>query len=290
MNARRSSRAGALAVLVALKAQAAPLRAMPPSRLADVVSRTVAAARGKKVILIGEGHGTVEIPEFTAELVAALKKSRRVALALEIPVENQADVDRFAAGKDGALSDSKFFKEDRDGRSSQAEAALIRRAGPPVACVEPNSALDAQERDDAMAKNVLRLVRSHPGTIVVMLTGNVHSALTVGMPWDPAFRPMAASLLKPGTGLSRADVLSINLNESGGETWDCDERTCGVHSRSFNGPAEAAPSYDASLSGSTQRYDAVIKLGPTHASVPFLDPKAGSTPAAPQDPTLRPAS
>ena len=63
-----------------------------------------------------------------------------------------------------------------------------------VLCMDPmttNQSMTGQERDTAMASFINSKVGDYDNTLV--LSGNVHSAVVVGTPWDKNFRPMGPS-------------------------------------------------------------------------------------------------
>src|SRR5260221_6434578 len=50
----------------------------------------------KKIIVVGEMHGTTEVPLFVLQLVRQLQESNeKLTIGLEIPINNQRDIDDY---------------------------------------------------------------------------------------------------------------------------------------------------------------------------------------------------
>ena len=83
----------------------------------------------KKVILVGEMHGTSTVPELFAKIVAAVASDKSKTLAvLEITQSSQSSIEKFLkTGDESVLRKEPFFtRSDQDGRSSRAMVALTR--------------------------------------------------------------------------------------------------------------------------------------------------------------------
>ncbi len=183
-----------------------------------------------EIVLLGEMHGTREIPNFLAAAVCqALQRDRSVTVGLEIPREEnprlQAYLTSPGRGEDlAALLAGSFWQSPyKDGRSSEAMVQLIValrgwRAGgdrlrvmpiDPVELPAPNSAAPGpapsgaprpraagETRDRAMAEGLAAAIRDAPDDLFLVLTGNVHNRLRPGTPWDPHFEPMGYLLAR----------------------------------------------------------------------------------------------
>lgn len=116
----------------------------------------------KKVILVGEMHGTRTVPELFGNIVAAIADSKSKTLAiLEINQTSQQSIDAFLRTNDESVlkTDPFFTREFQDGRSSKAMVSLLRKLAKlpntSVLCMDPMSGfatMTGQERDTGMAE------------------------------------------------------------------------------------------------------------------------------------------
>lgn len=205
-------------------------------------------------VLFGEMHGTVESPAFVANAAClALRAGRPVTVALEVPREEQARVDTFLASAGStadrvALLDSSFWKDEyQDGRRSEAMLSLLdelrrlRRGGHPIRA-KLIDRLDAQTepmaRDRWMGKALAQAFEETPGVVVLALTGNVHSRIRRGSPWNADFETAGFVLVT-----SRPDlrVTSLNVAYADGTAWTCttaEASSCQVRALRGNGDAQ----------------------------------------------------
>jgi hypothetical protein len=183
--------------------------------------------RMKKVILVGEIHGTRAAPELFGNLVASVADSKSKTLAiLEITQSSQANVDAFLkTGDESLLKKEPFFTHDfQDGRSSQAMVALLkslaRLPNVTVLCMDPEAgSMTPQERDTAMASFINAHRSGFDHTLV--LTGNVHSSTEVGTAWDQNYRPMGSELKGMATDLNGEQLLNILIRSEKVDSWSC---------------------------------------------------------------------
>jgi hypothetical protein len=206
------------------------------------------------VLVIGETHGTKEVPAILEGLLATLTKRGYGALALEVPHDKQPALARWAKGETQEVP--RFFaKPSPDGRGNQQVLALVRRAlGPPygwkLICFDAtNEELSREmmkrlpkdakgsigeraaklssndqvalslERDAMMARN-LAAERENlpPKTKVVVVCGNFHARTADHSPAGSAlksFWPSFAAVLKRDH--PQWQVRSINVEAFGGE-------------------------------------------------------------------------
>lgn len=188
------------------------------------------------VLLLGEMHGSAEIPAFAADAACqGLKEGRSVTLALEIPRDNQARVDAFLASEGTAvdreaLLGSTFWTDVyQDGRRSEAMLALIeearrlRRQGRPLRIVLidwDRKQGEAQERDRAMAEALAaaaRQAQAEEGALI-FLTGNIHSRISKGTPWNPDFESAGSLLVREIPDLS---ITALEAAYADGTVWTC---------------------------------------------------------------------
>lgn len=195
--------------------------------------------KDRRIIAIGEIHGTAEMPRFVLDVVRVLLNAdRNVALGLEIPSDHQQVIDEARkSGKTDKLRESSFFQRDfQDGRSSRAIADLIIESGQfPRLTVftfdRPVHGLNLRERDRKMAEDVLAFLAKHPDHTIILFAGNLHTKLTVGTPFDPAFHPLGYYLTNlPGSPLKSPDIASLLIQTERGNYWICpsaDPAECG---------------------------------------------------------------
>jgi hypothetical protein len=185
-----------------------------------------------QTILIGEIHGTREMPGMVANLAChAASRRRSVTVGLEIPESEQPAFERFLQSvgtegdRDALLRDAEFWAPPyQDGRQSGAMLALVdrirelRRGGAPIRLllfdgpVPENPGLDS---DAAMAYRILRARAERPEDVFVLLAGNAHTAKTG--------RAAGAHLVAAGVRL-----VSLNMAYARAAAWCC-LRGCRVH-------------------------------------------------------------
>ena len=185
-----------------------------------------------RVIWVGEGHGTVELPAMFGDLVCiASSKGKPVVVALERSQDDQALWDAFMASDGGAAAREKLLKgvdsNSQDGRSSEAMFDLAERLrqykyqgrifGVQL-IIEPFKAgADlshfAADHEAGMAHAVMEIISKQPNVLVLVYSGNVHAMKTIA-PYDKTIA-LAASLV-PGS-----EIISVNLLGGEGEFWGC---------------------------------------------------------------------
>lgn len=226
-------------------------------------------------IVLGEMHGTNEVPAAFADAVCLTARARPVVVAVEQPSSEQPAIDAFLASDGGEEAKRAFLAAPmwnfpmKDGRSSEAAFRLfetlrqMKAAGriEAVAAFQP-SRFDAQptsaEIEKAMADLVLASAR--PGATVLVLTGNTHARRTE-VPWEPRYLPMAGHLPRDST-------VTINSVTAGGEAWTCSgPDTCGPNLlRGASGGHSRGLSLGLTEGGA---YSGVLHLGvPATASAP----------------------
>ena len=251
------------------------------------VRGTAALTGPDSVLLVGEMHGTTQVPELVGRIVchAANAPKADVILGLEMAIENQPAVDAYLAsdGTEAAraalLAAPHFASETKDGRSSQAMLQLIasvrgwRSAGAPVQILcfdpDPRVATTATERDAAMAKTLTAFHRERPGSTLVTLSGNVHNRTVPGVPWDETFVPMGAHLRE-----AFPKLVSLDFRSAGGTFWVCmgspgGESRCGV-TQSEGEDRGSEPFAELHATRDDNGFDGVLYVGTTTASEPAV--------------------
>lgn len=183
------------------------------------------------VLLLGELHGNNEAPAFTANTAClALQAGQRVRAGLEIPHEETERVEAFlnsnGTEKDfEALYGGWFWKNSaKDGRTSQAMAKLIddlrkfRQGGHSVTVTLFDSQVHGRTRDHDMAQRLIESIKANPDDVFIILTGNIHSRIAIGTPWDDKFEPMGLYIQRA---LPERSLLSLDYSWAAGTSWNC---------------------------------------------------------------------
>lgn len=183
----------------------------------------------KKVILVGEIHGTKTVPQLFGNLVASIADpNKKTLVILEINQNSQASIDEFVkTGDESALRKDTFFsRQYQDGRSSKAMVQLLKKLvklpNTKILCMDPMDGIktmSGQERDTAMANFINTHRVSYDHTLV--LTGNVHSSVIIGTPWDKIFQPMGYELKNMAKDLNEGELFSIRLRHEKVDSWNC---------------------------------------------------------------------
>jgi hypothetical protein len=221
-------------------------------------------------IVIGEMHGNAESPEIFADAVCLTAQQRSVVVALEQPDSAQPAIDAFLASDGGAeaqeafLADPMWHWEFKDGRTSQAMFRLFRQlqrmhqtgqvkrvvAFQPTAFEAPPSRAGYEE----MLAHPVAAAASDGDTVLVLVGGAHASFQSFGFGGED-YPPMAAVL-------PRAQTITLNIENNGGETWACTGQpvSCGAI---FNGRMEVLSAVrEVRLDGGAEdRYSGQLFLG-----------------------------
>ncbi|MCP3144145.1 TraB/GumN family protein [Pyxidicoccus xibeiensis] len=238
------------------------------------------------VLLLGEMHGTQEVPRFLAQAACqATVAGTPVTVGLELPVESQERVAAFltSEGTDSdwlKLMDAPFWRSPYpDGRSSEAMANMLeqlrqlRSRGLDVeAFVFDHPKLQGQVREEAMAATVLSRVKHAPDRFFLVVSGNVHPRTKVGLPWDLKYQPMGLLVSKHVKG-----VVALDMAYDSGSAWICAVDRKGVKNRLDCGIREAkgkdnGDRFFVHLWGGANDdgYHGVFYVGPVSASAPAV--------------------
>ncbi|HZH17190.1 MAG TPA: hypothetical protein VE057_22745 [Archangium sp.] len=183
-----------------------------------------------RVMLLGELHGTREVPRFVALSTCQVSsRGTPVTVGLEMPVENQERVRRFIASAgtehdQALLMESPFWRSPYpDGRGSEAVAQLLeqlrwlRAQGLDVEVfVFDHPELQGEAREAAMARSVLSQVEAGPERFFLIATGNIHPRTRPGVPWDLGYRPMGYMLAR-----QLPSLVSLDVAFASGTAWIC---------------------------------------------------------------------
>jgi hypothetical protein len=175
----------------------------------------------KKIIVIGEMHGTTEVPLLVLQLANQIKRKKKpLTVALEIEKNLQEEINDFLKHGDfDKLLGFDYFKYP-DGRTSIAMRELIkglrRIKGVKVVCFDIESGLGSGfNRDSLMAVNLSKDIDEGQ---MIILTGNLHANLIEGY-WRPGFKS-AIFHLKKMNDLNNK-IISLNTYFGGGTIWNC---------------------------------------------------------------------
>lgn len=232
-------------------------------------------------VLLGEVHGTREIPRSVGDLTcAAVVKGLRVRVGLELPHEDQPLLERYLASRGEANDRATFLASKtwthpfQTGKTSAEMFALIDRLRQ-LEQAHPNPRLfvfffdtttfnGPRGRDAAMAEVIVGERAKSPGDLILVLVGNAHSPKVKDKQFDLPFEPMGAQLAQQITGLS-----TLKVRYRSGQTWACfgpQPSDCGVHRVSGSGLERRA----IDLGSRSEGYDGVLDVGTISASPPFL--------------------
>ena len=191
------------------------------------------AAGANRLILLGEKHGTREIPRLVGRLVDAYTLEGPVLLALEMPASEQAPLHRYLASNGraaarAALMSTPFWTiqgDQHDGRRSHDMIDLVeavrglKSQGRDVSLmaydVERGPPLSANHRDQQMAKRVRAAFSALPRGRLLVLGGNVHAMLA-----KPANAP-AEMPVPMGYWLRDLAPWSVDIVAGSGAFWGC---------------------------------------------------------------------
>jgi hypothetical protein len=212
---------------------------LPPQVFEDLQ----ALAAESDVLIVGEMHGTREVPRLIAELLPALAPLGYQGLALEIPADARDDLADWAVSDNLPVPDF-FAAPNFDGRGNAEALALVRAALRPPNGAPPwqllcFDATDDQpfaqwaERDAFMARNLAtQQARLCPNGKVIVVCGNMHSRVTrKSQPddWSHALWPSFAAALAEQN--PHWAVRSVNVVFQAGTFYNMAVRTLGDPNR-----------------------------------------------------------
>jgi len=207
---------------------------------AGAASRIRTGVGADRLVLLGETHGTREIPDLVASLVADYAAEGPVLLALEMPRSEHAALSQYLISDGGdaaraALRATAFWTvtgNQHDGRRSEDMLDLIeavralRDEGRDVAFVPYDvergfDRVDGDARDAAMARHVRAAYAALPRGRLLVLAGNVHAMLR-----KPEHAP-AQMPVPMGEHLHDLAPYSARIDARAGQSWACRDARCG---------------------------------------------------------------
>ena len=232
-------------------------------------------ALDRRIVIVGETHGTVETPAAFGEIVCTTAATWPVLVVLEYPVQMQPTLDAFMAQPDAGTARRLLLDYPHgpfrfhDGRGSEAMMALLQRlremaqagadlkllAGVPDSPRVPGFTQAHAELDRAQQWSAA--ARAAPQRRMLVLVGSVHAEKTrrvgsaLGLPAAAHFRP--------------EETVSLSIARQGGQAWTCREE-CGVSSIP---DVDSAQSSGVALTPTSDgAFDGVLSLGPATPSPP----------------------
>ena len=175
--------------------------------------------KGKEIVLIGELHGTKEIPELITSFFNNYLKENNCNICLEIPSDEQSNIDEFLkTGDQKYIYEMEFFKsKPSDGRNSKEYFDLINniyklnekhKINSKIWCVDlsrvPKGNIQ-QQREIGIAENIFKVVNNKEKTFVIL--GNMHivkQKVTIG---SISFLPVGYYLFE----IYKNKMVNVNL-------------------------------------------------------------------------------
>ena len=234
--------------------------------------------RPERVLVVGDWHGTVEIPAAFLGIVCEAANQGPVTVALEMPeTERTLFRNALAAPTEEAARETFLYGDfgnprSTDGRNSVAMLDMmvgfwrLKAAGRDLA-VHPFMSVDSviRGRDQAwweleMAYGMSRALADRSEARVVVFVGDLHARKKGYERFPDVGLPAAGHL-------HASDTFTLHTAVQGGESWSC-EATCGR--RVNRGRHDAAPEVRGIILGPVQdgAYDGLLAVGPTTASPP----------------------
>ena len=156
------------------------------------------------IIIIGEIHGTKEIPKIFTHIIEALAKKINFTVCVEVPKENQPYFNIFLdRNEERYLRSAPFFKKDleTDGRNSKEFFLMLKGIGKTnkewkkhihIQCIDTNNWDSQDQREEELAKNILQ---TNQNEIILVLVGSVHAAKKPFSIHGTRIEPMAYKLI-----------------------------------------------------------------------------------------------
>ncbi|MEM7146840.1 MAG: hypothetical protein AAF591_17040 [Verrucomicrobiota bacterium] len=212
----------------------------------DIGGAELILKRGATV-LIGELHGTWEIPLVVASLARmAMHDGLTTVVCVELAASEQSSLDAFLNSDGGADATDALFRgphwQHQDGRASVGMFGMLelmrrlRAGGGDIRVVAMDASLLsagegegmaelANQRDREMGRNVIRARKDFPDALILALAGNVHANIKKGAPWDEGYAPMGWHVHE-----ALPQVIGLNIETAGGESWGTRAEGTGVSS------------------------------------------------------------
>jgi hypothetical protein len=241
------------------------------------------------VLVLGELHGSQESPAFVGSVAChALAAELSVTVGLELLDSEKRGIEAYLssagseADRHSLTASGSWSAGYQDGRTSWAILDLLdrirvfRAGGQPVAVELFDRAgwKSGQERDQLMAEALAGVLERTDSDIVIILTGNIHSRIGRGTPWDETYKPMTHLL----SDLTEWNLVSLNVAHAGGSAWMCngsEPSSCGVRQVGGRG-RETGLAIELGDDPATTGHSGRYHVGPLSASLPAAGKPAGA--------------
>ena len=214
-------------------------KVMSLTQAARAIARDV---EGRQLLILGDYHGSNEIPGFVAQLMGDAAAKRPVRLGLEMESFEQKPIQVYMASHGTAADRATLLHDDfwtaEDGRESKAIVRLIERARklreegrdvevftavpgyPGDPAIKQAGGVDAY-RSAGMAQAIHNeVVHGAAHQLVIALMGSAHSAY---------LGPARGSDSTVTERLLADSPYVVNLDLHGGSVWNCESDGCGPH-------------------------------------------------------------
>lgn len=244
-----------------------------PNKPCYVDSAFKRLASDNNLLMFGELHGTQEMPAYVASVLCFLSTDiKPIKLGIEyLPDQlpyliKYIDSSGTRQDKEALVFNPYWSAKYQDGRTSQAmfelvdQVRLLRKSGHDVSLFVFDNQLE-QNRDKAMAEMVIAELSKDPDVFHMLITGNIHSQMKKGVPWNSSLETMGTYLSKLNT-----KITSVLLTHSGGEAWICtpDCKTTSLK----ESKTKTVMIGRLAVAHQNQKHDYQIKLGRITASLP----------------------
>lgn len=192
------------------------------------------------LVIVGELHGTTQIPALTTDLIREAASKRPVRVGLEMPEAAQAEVQRYV-GSQGDASDlarlkSIDFWKFPDGRATASVLNLIETVRSlhdqgydvGIFAMEPTYPDPAKAtltyKEKGMAQSVSQVIRgSSKSTLVIALMGSYHAR------YPGQFNGPGSSGSSVAEQLATFSPTVLLVDGSSVSAWTCVDGKCGIH-------------------------------------------------------------
>lgn len=186
---------------------------------------TILSQPGKDIIVVGDYHGTTEIPRLVFDIIChGAEEKGPIQIGLELPVSLRPALNDYLGSSGDSASRAKLaaaLEPLQDGRGSRAMMALLESirqlrvsgADLHVTPFQPVQDTPGSTYEKDMADAVVVGASSSDAVLSIVYVGNVH-AMRVPLPQQPDVAPMA-SFLPAGR------TLTFNTVSYFGSAWGC---------------------------------------------------------------------
>lgn len=230
-------------------------------------------------VIMGEAHGTAELPAAFADLVCAyVQTGTPLTVGVEFLPEEQPALDAYLASNGDDAARAALLASPawaiRDGRASRAifdlvEALRRMRAWHPdlavVAFDHPSEQPGTSAaREKGMADLLLAARRARPAAPVLALTGNGHAGKSEWTSLGPPFAAMSQHLPSDRT-------VAMSFDVPGGEIWACQRAAEDAAEECAPRPVpvrNANPVRGVSAGSDRKGFDATVSVGTAFSASP----------------------